>query len=118
MYFHSVAITPPFFFLTTFQSCFNKPAARVERLSAANVSDSPVPAGIRRGEKWLTSVFAFVAANWQGDKLHVAQGEGGGGGELNKQANRLMLQQRRRGRKDAGAENKQNHGGLGAPGRG
>lgn len=25
-------------------------------------------------EKWLTSVFAFVAANWQGDKLHVAQG--------------------------------------------
>lgn len=25
-------------------------------------------------EKWLMSVFAFVAANWQGDKLHVAQG--------------------------------------------
>lgn len=25
-------------------------------------------------EKWLMSVFVFVAANWQGDKLHVAQG--------------------------------------------
>lgn len=25
-------------------------------------------------EKWLTSVFAFVAANWQPDKAHVAQG--------------------------------------------